>query len=378
MAAAADPFSTGMFPVCPATHDQGLRWLFDLATVLLLLDCRPGDDVLDLGAGSRFSSEMLARLGYRVVAIDPDLKSLQNNRARPLLDRARIEGTVTVAAAVAEALPFSDATFDGVLAMNVLHHVPDLPLATAEMARVLKPGCRAVFCEPGLDHMHAAETLRAVREHGETDRPFDVLAFLTAAREVGFKDAMLSATLQSPLRLLPVQEVELYASGNHPRPHLTPLGVLEEIHRRHAYGMLVRDGSRPRTSRYPSHLSASITVHEFPRRLSRGESSTAQVELVNTGDSVWLSESNRFGGFVTLGCKLLQVDGRLIDDGIGRTMLPRDIHPGESVQITMPIAVSDRIDAGPYVFRVDLVNELIAWFGDLPENQPQEIAVVVI
>jgi SAM-dependent methyltransferase len=67
-----DPFADGLFPVCVATHDVGVRRLFDLATVLMLLDCRPGGRVLDLGAGSGFSSEMLARLGYDVVALDPD------------------------------------------------------------------------------------------------------------------------------------------------------------------------------------------------------------------------------------------------------------------------------------------------------------------
>ena len=377
MAPTTDPFSTGKFPVCVATHDQGLRWLFDLATVLLLLDCRPGDRVLDLGAGSGFSSEMLARFGYRVVAVDPNLRALQNNRARPRFDRSRIEGVVTVAGAIAESLPFAKDTFDGVLAMNVLHHVPGLPSATAELARVLKPGCRAVFCEPGLDHMHAGETRRAVREHGETDQPFDVMTFLTMARELGFAEAMLCATLQSPLRLLPVQEVDLYASGRHPRPHMTPAGVLEELHRRHAYGMLVRDGKRAKTSRYPGVLRAAITVHELPRELVRNHTRVGLVELANIGDSVWLSEPDGFGGFVTLGCKLLQADGRLVDDAIGRTMLSRDIHPGESIQVAMPIAVSDRIDAGPYVLRVDLVNELVTWFADLPGNEPQEFAVTV-
>ena len=372
MPLATDPFTSGRFPVCVATHDQGLRWLFDLATVLLLLDCRPGDRVLDVGAGSGFSSEMLARFGYRVVAVDPDRRALANNRARPLLDRDRIEGVVTVTGAVAESLPFSEATFDGVLAMNVLHHVPDLPAATAELARVLRPGGRVVFCEPGLDHMHAGETLRAVREHGETDQPFDVLAFLSSARALGFSEAMLCATLQSPLRLLPVQEVELYASGRHPRPHLTPQGVLDELHRRHAYGMLVRQGSRPKTSRYPGTLRAVITVGEFPRELVRKDTHSMEVELANVGDSVWLSEPTALGGFVTIGCKLLHPDGRLVDDSISRTSLPRDLYPGESIRVVMMISISDRISPGSYVLRVDLVNELIAWFSDLPGNQPQE------
>jgi hypothetical protein len=43
----------------------------------------------------------------------------------------------------------------------------------------------------------------------------------------------------------------------------------------------------------------------------------------------------------------------------------------------MPIALSDRIDAGPYVLRVDLVNELVTWFADLPGNESQEFAVTV-
>jgi SAM-dependent methyltransferase len=372
MAPATDPFATGQFPVCVQTHDQGLRWLFDLATVLLLLDCRPGDRVLDLGAGAGFSSEMLARLGYRVVAIDPDLGALKHNRARPLFDRRRIEGVVTVAGGVAESLPFAEATFDGVLAMNVLHHVADLPSATAELARVCRPGCRVVFCEPGLDHMEARETQRAVREHGETDRPFDVLAFLTAARGLGFAEAMLCATLQSPLRLLPIQEVALYASGQHPRAHMTPQGVIDELHRRHAYGMLIREGNRPKTSRYPGALQAAILIPDLPAEWRRHDIHAVDVELVNTGDSIWLSEKSALGGFVTVGCKLLHPDGQLVDDSIGRTMLPRDVHPGERVRVIMAISISDRVAAGSYILRVDLVNELVAWFSDLPGNQPVE------
>ncbi|MCA1586717.1 MAG: class I SAM-dependent methyltransferase [Acidobacteria bacterium] len=175
---ARDVIAEGLFPVCPATHDLGIRRLFDLSTLLLLLDCRPGDVVLDLGAGPGFSSEMLARLGYDVVALDPDLESLVHNRRRPTFDPTRIEGKVCVVQGSAERLPFRRESFDGVLGMNVLHHVADLSTTLSELARVLKPGCRATFVEPGLDHLAAEETERARREHGADDRAFDVLAFL--------------------------------------------------------------------------------------------------------------------------------------------------------------------------------------------------------
>ncbi|MGH9174966.1 MAG: class I SAM-dependent methyltransferase, partial [Vicinamibacterales bacterium] len=219
---ARDVFAAGLFPVCPATHDLGIRRLFDLATLLLLLDCRPGDTVLDLGAGPGFSSEMLARLGYDVIAIDPALAALVDNRRRTTWDNTRIEGTVRVVQGAAEHLPVRDACFDGVLGMNVLHHLPHLAATVSELARTLRPGCRAVFAEPGLDHLEVEETRRAIRECGDDDRAFDVLSFLTLARERGFTQAMLTATLQPPLRLLPLEEIELYRSGRHPRPHLTP------------------------------------------------------------------------------------------------------------------------------------------------------------
>lgn len=373
---APDVFSAGLFPVCPATHDQGVRWLFDLATAILLLDCRPGDRVLDLGAGSGFSSEMLARLGYTVVAVDPDHRAMLNNRRRPSFDAGRIQGRVVAAEGVAERLPFADASFDGALAMNVLHHVPDLEGATRELARVLKPGCRVAFCEPGLDHLLSPETQRARREHGESDRAFDVLAFLREARGLGFAEAMLSATLQSPLRLLPVADVDLYRAGRHPRPHMTDAGVLEELHRRHAYGMLVKEGAKPRTSRHPGRLDARLSTTIAALRVSPGESAGFTLDAVNTGDTLWLSSPSRFGGYVTAGCKILAPDGRLVDDTLGRTHLAHDVAPGGGVSTRISLAVPPSFPPGAYVLRLDLVDELVCWFSDLgvaPVDLPLDI-----
>ncbi|MFL6297542.1 MAG: methyltransferase domain-containing protein [Actinomycetes bacterium] len=44
-----------------------------------------------------------------------------------------------------ERLPFADGSFDAVVAADVLEHLPDLPAAVAELARVLAPGGGFVF-----------------------------------------------------------------------------------------------------------------------------------------------------------------------------------------------------------------------------------------
>ncbi|HYB22471.1 MAG TPA: class I SAM-dependent methyltransferase, partial [Solirubrobacteraceae bacterium] len=66
------------------------------------------------------------------------LQVLQANAARLGLD-------VRTQAADAERLPFADASFDLVFGHAVLHHIPDLPRAFSEFARVLAPGGTLLF-----------------------------------------------------------------------------------------------------------------------------------------------------------------------------------------------------------------------------------------
>lgn len=363
--AAPDVFAHGLFPLCPATHDLGIRRLFDLATLLMLLDCRPGDTVLDLGAGPGFASEMMARLGYDVVALDPNREAILYARRRPGWDRDRIAGQVRGVQGSAERLPLADAAVDGVLGMNVLHHVADLPAMVSELARVLKAGCRAVFVEPGADHLDAEETKRAMREHGEDDRAFDVLGFLRLARGGGFRHAMLTATLQPALRLLPLEEIDVYRAGDHPRAHLRPEGVVDELVRRHAFAMVEKNGVRPKTSRHPGLLGCDLQVEGVPVAAASGARFAVTVQAVNTGDTTWLAQPSRRGGFVTAGCKLTNAGGRLISDTLGRTFLPHDVAPGETMRLTMPVSIPHAIDPGSYTLQFDLVDEQVCWFSDV-------------
>ena len=374
---APDAFAAGLFPVSPITHDHGIRLLFDLATLLPLLDCRPGDRVLDLGAGSGFSSEMLARLGYDVFPLDPDLAALQHNRRRPSFDAQRIHGRVRVTQGIAQTLPFADGSFDGLVAMNVLHHVDDLDAAVSEFHRVLRPGARAVLSEPGLDHLTMPATQRALQELGENDRAFDVVEFLRLARQHGFQDAMLNATLHPPLRVIRVEEIEIYLQGQGPRPWLTPEGVLRELRRHHPFAMLVKAGQRPKTSRHPGRLEAELQVEGVPATVRAGAVVTPVIRVTNAGDTTWLAKPSSLGGYVTAGCKLLTSEGRLISDTLGRTSLSQDVPPGEHIDVAMTLPLPDTLAPGAYLLEFDMVDELICWFGDAGISRTFRAAVTV-
>ena len=98
-----------------------------------------GDLVLDLAAGTGFSSEPFAARGAGVVACDFSVGMLrQGKRDRPGLPFVAGDGT---------RLPFLDDTFDAVTISYGLRNFVDPVAGLREMRRVTRPGGRLVVCE---------------------------------------------------------------------------------------------------------------------------------------------------------------------------------------------------------------------------------------
>jgi 2-polyprenyl-6-hydroxyphenyl methylase / 3-demethylubiquinone-9 3-methyltransferase len=100
------------------------------------LDSLAGLRVLDVGCGGGILSEPLARLGARVVGIDPSDSNIAV--ARHHAERSRL--SIDYRAEAAEALAQSGEMFDVVLAMEVVEHVADLGLFIEVAASMVAPG----------------------------------------------------------------------------------------------------------------------------------------------------------------------------------------------------------------------------------------------
>ena len=88
--------------------------------------------VLDFGGGSgHVSASLTAHLAARFVVADVDAQALRQVPQGPRLHAVRI--------AARTSLPFRAASFDRIVAVDVLHHVADPATALSELVRCLAP-----------------------------------------------------------------------------------------------------------------------------------------------------------------------------------------------------------------------------------------------
>ena len=112
------------------------------------LELRPGLRLLDVGCGSGGPALHLARLsGCDVVGVDLYEEAVEaGNRAA--LEADLDKHATFVQADGARSLPFNSGSFDAVLCIDAINHLPDRPRVLGDWARLLKPAGRLLFTDP--------------------------------------------------------------------------------------------------------------------------------------------------------------------------------------------------------------------------------------
>jgi SAM-dependent methyltransferase len=115
----------------------------EFALMLEWLEVTPNQSFLDVGTSTGNYAMVLAKKGARVTAIDISKPMLRTAQTRIQNELEPAQATlITLEQANAEALPYADSSFDGVVLGATLNEFNSTRAGLLECARVLKPGGR--------------------------------------------------------------------------------------------------------------------------------------------------------------------------------------------------------------------------------------------
>jgi 2-polyprenyl-3-methyl-5-hydroxy-6-metoxy-1,4-benzoquinol methylase len=123
---------------------------YRLAMQLIGAEGLAGKQVLDCCCGTGLSSIYLALQGAQVSAFDASTRAIRT--ATESAQLSGVAGSVCFSVMDAQFLAYPARSFDLVYCQSALHIMIDYPRCAGELARVLKPGGRAIFCDEALGH----------------------------------------------------------------------------------------------------------------------------------------------------------------------------------------------------------------------------------
>jgi SAM-dependent methyltransferase len=338
--------------------DSLSRRLIDVGVLIDGLRLRPGDRVLELGAGTCWLSHMLNRFGCPTVAVDVSDTALAMGRA--LFERDPHTNWSLEPAFVTydgHTIPVPDATIDRVVLYDAYHHLPNPRQVLREIRRVLTVDGVVAMSEPGRGHTASASS-HAEAATGVLEMELALEDLAALALDSGFTAAHVVVATNRALAEIDAGDLRAFMGGRGFARYWKSLCAELDGHH---YVLLYAGNATPATDR-PKQLKAVIRNRDPRVIVRRGQPGQLPLRIYNAGDTIWRHEPGP--GWTRLGAHLYRRDPArtVVDFDWLRLPLATSVQPEQAVDVRAMLPPID--EPGEYEIAFDLVVEGQTWFAD--------------
>ena len=354
------------------------KHLIDVGVLVDGARLRPGDTVVEMGAGSCWLSHLLNRFGCRTIAIDVSSTAL--DLGKQLFERDPRTNWALDPQFVAydgHSIPLGDAVCDRVIFSDSFHHIPNQRRVLEEVYRLLRSDGSVAMSEPGRGHASAPNSVAESEQTNVLENELVLADLTTLAEAVGFRSVSVLAASATVRHEVPARDLGRFMGGQGFVRYWKALCASLD---RHHYILIYKGRSQPTTER-PGELVPQIEILR-PRghvTVSIKDRTPVTVRVANLGDTEWLNRGvgESKAGWTRLGVHLYEAGAppHVVDFDWCRAPLGRDVGPGDSATVRLDLPPFGR--AGVYVLLFDLVIEGAMWFAD-HGTSPSELRVTAV
>jgi SAM-dependent methyltransferase len=324
--------------------------------------------VVDFGCGMGWLSSYLNRLGFNTIGIDVSKTAL--DYAASQFDKHEYYNyhqNYHFLHYDGHTFPLSDCSAHYIISFDAFHHVPNQAKILKEMHRVLAPGGKLILSEPGTGHALSEMTKEEVRKYNVLERDTNILDFEEKALAAGFDEIYLTPFFCNAGWKFPRKDYHHFFDG------YVNVEFISMIRNTMIINPLFICEKAGNFEKSLTH-KAKIKADKKNFNLKPGQKFDINISVKNTGQLAFQTRQHKYGGFVTIACRLFKGRQTLLGELGSRLLLERDLLPGETIELD--IARTAPAEPGEYTVKIEPVYEFFYWFSE-KDNAPAEIRLSV-
>lgn len=263
-----------------------------------------------------------------------------------------------------------DESVDRIICHDGFHHIPNQEEVLSELARVLKRGGIAGFCEPGENHSQSPMSQYEMKNFNVLENDILIAEIFAISQKYGFTDIKLK--LLSDMEVSLSQHQSLISKNQDSElangiiNHIADVMIDKTI-------FFLYKGEFVSDSRSHAGLSHSIFIDKKIFFTKADADLTISLRISNTGIAKWLNKNIHDIGVVKIGTHLYDESNNLLNIDFSRHDIACVIAPGETFEQIIKLRFCD---IGEFKISVDLVSEYVSWF-EYMGSEPQLLTVNV-